>query len=118
MPDSARDLLEGIARALREDVAPHVVDRFAEMQCKAAAELLANLAAELDWAPEPLARRRAWERELLAALRAAGWSGGDDLAAALRWLASCPPAASAPVDALLREDLERQVSALRRGMFS
>jgi len=118
MPDSARELLDAVARALRDEVAPHVADQFAEMQCKAAAELLGNLAGELDWAPQAIERRRAWDRELLAALRAAGWEGPDDVAPALRWLARQPRQVSQPVDALLRDDLERQVAALRRGMFS
>jgi hypothetical protein len=134
MAESARQLLEGIARALAEDVAPHVGDRFAQMQCKAAAELLGNLAAELDWAPEPIEQRNRELRELLEALRRAGWptdAAGeptdspalhqarllDELRSALRWLAERPPETREAVDAMLRDDLERQVAALRRGMF-
>jgi hypothetical protein len=132
--ESARALLEGIARALSEDVSPHVGDRFAQMQCKAAAELLGNLADELDWAPEPIERRNRELVEILRVLRRAGWPSRpgpdpadppararsvhlDELGEALRWLADQPPEAREAVDGALRADLERQVSALRRGMF-
>jgi hypothetical protein len=134
MPESARRLLDGIARALAEDVSPHVDDPFAQMQCKAAAELLGNLADELDWAPEPIRRRNAELRGMLEALRNAGWearpepneslppSGAqaallEELAEALRWLSTQPVAVQKTVDAELRADLDRQVASLRRGMF-
>jgi hypothetical protein len=134
MPESARRLLDGIARALAEDVAPHVSDRFAQMQCKAAAELLGNLAEELDWAPEPLRRRNTELREILEALRQAGWTAAakpepslppdqvrsallHELAAALRWLTHQPAPVQETIDAQLRADLDRQVASLRRGMF-
>jgi hypothetical protein len=134
MAESARQLLEGIARALSEDVSPHVDDRFAEMQCKAAAELLANLATELEWAREPIQQRNEALRGMLEALRQSGWQGrpapADDLAPeqvrdallaelsdGLRWLSEHAPGSGASIDALLREDLERQVAGLRRGMF-
>jgi hypothetical protein len=134
MTESARQLLEGIARALAEDVSPHVDDRFAQMQCKAAAELLGNLAAELDWAPGPIEERNRELHELIGALHRAGWptdaSGEpadspalqqarllDELRSALRWLPERPPEVREAVDAMLRDDLERQVAALRRGMF-
>jgi hypothetical protein len=125
MAESPQRFLEAIARALAEDVAPHVADRFAQMQCKAAAELIGNLAQELAWAPEPLERREAEQRALVEALRQAGWDGGeeghralgDELAAALRWLSHQPATAQTAVDAHLMADLDRQVAALRRGMF-
>jgi hypothetical protein len=134
MAESARRLLDGIARALAEDVSPHVDDPFAQMQCKAAAELLANLAEELDWAPEPARRRNDELRGILEAVRNAGWQARpypdeslppdqlrevllDELAAALRWLSTQPVAVQATIDARLRADLARQVAALRRGMF-
>jgi hypothetical protein len=133
MPESARQLLEGIARALSDDVSPHVSDRFAQMQCKAAAELLGNLAAELDWAPGPLEARNDELRGILTALRAAGWTGPtpdaadspgqlrrdllDQLGAGMRWLADQPVPVRERIDAMLRDDLARQVAALRRGMF-
>ena len=135
MTESAHRLLDGIARALAEDVSPHVDDPFAQMQCKAAAELLANLAQELDWAPEPVRRRNAELRGILEALRSAGFQArpepGDDslppdelrevllneLAEALRWLSTQPVAVQETIDAQLRADLDRQVTSLRRGMF-
>lgn len=132
MAESARQLLEGIARALADDVSPHVSDRFAQMQCKAAAELLGNLAAELDWAPGPLEARNDELREIVAALQEAGWPGQtpeaadpgqlrrellDQLGAGMRWLAAQPAPVRERIDGMLREDLDRQVAALRRGMF-
>ncbi len=137
MPESPRRLLEGIALALAQNVSPHVEDRFAQMQCKAAAELLGNLAAELEWAAEPLEERNRALREMLAALQRSGWAAWtaraaptpeasaaqtreallDELRDALRWLAGQDPAAAAEVDALLRADLAAQVASLRGGMF-
>jgi hypothetical protein len=143
MPESARQLLEGIARALADDVSPHVSDRFAQMQCKAAAELLGNLAAELDWAPGPLEARNDELRDIVAALQEVGWPGQtpaladasgqtrgpadapgqlrldllDHLGAGMRWLADQPAPVRERIDGMLRDDLDRQVAALRRGMF-
>lgn len=133
MPESARQLLEGIARALADDVSPHVSDRFAQMQCKAAAELLGNLAAELDWAPAPFEARNDELREIVAALQEAGWPGQtpgpteapgeltrdllDQLGAGMRWLADQPAPVRERIDGMLRDDLDRQVAVLRRGMF-
>ncbi|HEX4280667.1 MAG TPA: hypothetical protein VHZ27_07850 [Solirubrobacteraceae bacterium] len=134
MAESARLLLEGIARSLAEDVSPHVDDPFAQMQCKAAAELLGNLSEELDWSAEPLRRRNAELRGILDALRNAGWAARsepdvslppgelrevllDDLAAALRWLSTQPEPVQETIDSQLRADLDRQVASLRRGMF-
>jgi hypothetical protein len=139
MAESARTLLEGIARALSEEVAPHVSDRYAQMQCKAAAELLANLATELEYAPAPIERDNDELRALLGALAAGGWresapgspSRADasgppervraallaEVAEALRWLAAQPAELQRAVDTRLAADLERQVAALRRGMF-
>ncbi|HTX12822.1 MAG TPA: hypothetical protein VME22_29665 [Solirubrobacteraceae bacterium] len=134
MPESARRLLDGIARALAEDVSPHVHDPFAQMQCKAAAELLGNLANELDWAPEPIRRRNDELRRLLEVLRQAGWGTRPEpdespapsearaallgeLADALRWLSTQPAPVQETIDAQLRADLDRQVASLRRGMF-
>src|ERR1700744_3445873 len=81
MPDSPQRLLHAIAVALTEEVAPHVDDPFARMQCKAAAELLANLADELDWARAPLQRRNDELRAILDALRRSGWRGPSPPAA-------------------------------------
>jgi hypothetical protein len=137
MRESPRQLLEGIALALSQDVSPHVEDRFAQMQCKAAAELLGNLAGELEWAAGALEDRNIELREMLAALQRSGWPAWaarsapspeasaaetrgallDELRDALRWLAGQDPAAAAEVDALLRADLARQVASLRGGMF-
>jgi hypothetical protein len=134
MADAVRQLLEGIAVALAEDVSPHVEDRFAQMQCKAAAELLGNLAGELEWSQAPIERRNAELREMLEALVAGGWSARpptaegtspaqvrdallEELGEGLRWLAEHPRVDARPIDALLRKDLERQVASLRRGMF-
>ena len=141
MPDSPRQLLQAIAVALTEEVAPHVDDPFAQMQCKAAAELLANLADELDWAPAPLQARNEQLRTLRDALRRSGWPGADrsesdsasppardgvqatraallaELREGMAWLADAPEAAATEVDQLLRADLDQQVAALRRGMF-
>ncbi len=134
MAESARRLLDGIARALAEDVSPHVDDPFAQMQCKAAAELLGNLAEELDWAPEPVRRRTAELGGILEALRSAGWEVRPepdeslppdelrevllrDLAEALRWLSTQPEPVQGTIDAQLHADLDRQVASLRRGMF-
>src|ERR1700726_1900345 len=114
MSEPARQLLEGIARALAQDVSPHVADPFAQMQCKAAAELLGNLAAELDWAPEPIERRNAELRAILEALERAGWKRKDtapdsppplarsallhELGEALHWLGDQPAEAREAVD--------------------
>lgn len=134
MAESARRLLAGIARALAEDVSPHVDDPFAQMQCKAAAELLGNLSEELDWSPEPVRRRNAELRGILDALRNAGWAARpepevslapdqlrevllDDVAEALRWLSTQPEPVQETIDSQLRADLDRQVASLRRGMF-
>jgi hypothetical protein len=141
MPDSPRQLLEAIARALTEEVAPHVDDPFAQMQCKAAAELLANLADELDWAPAPRRARNEQLRTIRDALRRSGWPGADrsesdsaptpgrdeveatraallaELREGMAWLAGAPAEAATEVDQLLRADLDQQVAALRRGMF-
>lgn len=137
MPEPPQRLLEAVALALAEDVAPHLHDRFAQMQCKAAAELLGNLAAELDWADGPLRERNRHLAQMLAALQRSGWEPWrtraapapdadaattraallDELEDALRWVAGKGSAAAAGVDALLRADLERQTAALRRGMF-
>ena len=134
MAESARRLLDGIARALAEDVSPRVDDPFAQMQCKAAAELLGNLADELDWAPGPVRRRNDELRGTLDALREAGWAPRpapdaalspsevqaallEELAEALRWLSTQPQPAQETIDALLRAALHRQVASLRRGMF-
>ena len=137
MADSPRQLLESIAQALAQDVSPHVQDRFAQMQCRAAAELLGNLAAELEWATEPVEERNRQLRELLDALGRSGWEAWqtrdapgpgagavptretllDELRDGMRWLATQDPGAADEVDALLRADLDRQVASLRRGMF-
>ena len=134
MAESARRLLSGIARALAEDVSPQVDDPFAQMQCKAAAGLLANLAEELDWAPEPARRRNDELRGILEAVRNAGWQARpypdeslpadqlrevllDELAAALRWLSTQAGSVQEGIDAQLRTDLDHQVASLRRGMF-
>jgi hypothetical protein len=141
MPESPRQLLQAIAVALTEEVAPHVDDPFAQMQCKAAAELLANLADELDWAPAPREARNEQLRAVRDALRRSGWPGADrsepdsagapahdateatraallaELREGMDWLASAPGEAATEVDQLLRADLDQQVAALRRGMF-
>ncbi len=41
----------------------------------------------------------------------------DELADGLRWVSEQPATVRDPIDALLRDDLERQVASLRRGMF-
>lgn len=134
MAESAHRLLNGIARALAEDVSPHVDDPFAQMQCKAAAELLGNLAQELDWATEPVRRRNDELRGILTALEEAGWEARpegdqtlapdqlrsallDEVAEALRWLSTQPLPVQETIDAQLRADLDHQVASLRRGMF-
>jgi hypothetical protein len=142
MPDSPRQLLQAIAVALTEEVAPHVDDPFAQMQCKAAAELLANLAGELDWAPALREAGNEQLRTLRDALRRCGWPGAEagsasdsdsppardgveatraallaELREGMAWLADTPEEAATEVDQLLRADLDQQVAALRRGMF-
>ena len=54
MQNSLERLFEGIATSLREDVAPAVDDPYAKAQVSAAAELLANLAARVEWRAELL----------------------------------------------------------------
>src|ERR1700744_1656999 len=95
MPDSPQRLLHAIAVALTEEVAPHVDDPFARMQCKAPAELLANLADELDWARAPLQRRNDELRAILDALRRSGWSGPSPSAAEGQAAAQSAPARQA-----------------------
>jgi hypothetical protein len=49
MQNSLDRLFEGLATSLREDVAPAVEDPYAKAQVSAAIELLANLAARVEW---------------------------------------------------------------------
>jgi hypothetical protein len=50
--NSLERLLEGIAAALRESVAPALEDRYARAQAECAAELLLSLAPRIDWRAE------------------------------------------------------------------
>jgi hypothetical protein len=49
MQNSLERLFAGLATSLREDVAPAVEDPYARAQVSAAIELLANLAARVEW---------------------------------------------------------------------
>ena len=49
MQNSPERLFEGIARALRGDVLPHLEDPYARAQVTAAIEILGNLASRLQW---------------------------------------------------------------------
>jgi len=49
MQNSLERLFEGLATSLREDVAPAVEDPYAKAQVSASIELLANLAARVEW---------------------------------------------------------------------
>ena len=50
MQNSLDRLFEGIALALRRDIAPHLTDPYAKAQVSAAVELLGNLASRVIWA--------------------------------------------------------------------
>ena len=63
-------LLEGVAAALRTHVAPHVDDRFAQMQLRAIDELLRNLAGRVEWSLPELEAELDELEGLLAELRA------------------------------------------------
>ena len=65
------ELLERIARTLREEVAPAVVGEYPKTQAFMAAVVLQKLSRELDLAPEHRAAHEAELRELCADLRAA-----------------------------------------------
>jgi hypothetical protein len=132
-------LLEGVAEALRADVAPHVQDRFALMQLRAIEELLLNLAGRVAWDPAEVAAEADGLDGVLALLRAAGWEGaapgpGDAAArraeglAALRgalvWLAGredaegAVAAAREATTAFLRAGNDRERARLRSGMYA
>ncbi len=54
MHNSLERLLGGIADALRQDIAPAVVDDFARRQALAAAEILEQLVSRVQWRAEDL----------------------------------------------------------------
>jgi hypothetical protein len=135
-------LLEGVAAALRTHVAPHVDDRFAQMQLRAIDELLRNLAGRVEWSLPELEAELDELEGLLAELRAAGWTeeaAGDDhhrpagsvpgalahraallarLTAAAAWAQqSDSDAARALVTARLRSANDRERGRLQSGMY-
>lgn len=84
-------LLEGMADALRDVVAPALEDPFARSQAQASAELLRNLAPRVEWRCDDLAAVVADVREVLAAADGAGPEGVAELAAARSLLDRAPP---------------------------
>jgi hypothetical protein len=130
-PESVERLLDGIAEALAEEVLPHVQDELAQMQLKAAAELLRNLAARVEWHPRELEAECARLEELASLLGAEPEAPAEGLAerheallarvaAALRRLEEDPggdAAARAEVHRRLRAGAEAEVARLRRGMY-
>jgi hypothetical protein len=146
MQSSPDALLEAIADSLREALAPRIEDPFTRGQIEAAAEILDNLAARVQWRAdmfgEPYAQVRALVQEACTRapdgalpLSRAWLAAADDrtpeveaawasalgaLAEVQAWLAV--PATSEPaLDALLaqflHDDHKREQSLLRTGMF-
>ena len=97
-----QSLIEGVVRALHEQVLPHVDSRVARGQLWAAIDVLRNLAARVELAAEPLEAEATSAATALAAL--ADQVRGDDAAFAAdvaRQIADAPAApASARADAL------------------
>jgi hypothetical protein len=127
MQNSLDRLFEGLATSLREDVAPAVEDPYAKAQVSAAIELLANLAARVEWRAdllhEEIERSRTvleTARERPALLDAAVPESGAALSAARA--AYLDALARADVDeaalrAFLSWQVERELSLLLTGMY-
>ena len=69
-------LLEGIAAALRNQVQPHVTDRFAQMQLRAMDEVLRNLAQHVNWSLTEVAEEIDEIERMLAKVEQTGWLHG------------------------------------------
>ncbi|HEX3737505.1 MAG TPA: hypothetical protein VHV53_08165 [Solirubrobacterales bacterium] len=140
-PEPVDKLLGGIAVALTEEVLPQVDDPLAQMQLKAAAELLGNLAGRTTWDPAQVDAETAELARTVAALEAAGGPRpqapaevADDaigrrretlaeLAAGLRWLAESGAGDDRPrelwdrVHADLSVAVGEEIERLKRGMY-
>jgi hypothetical protein len=146
MQSSPDALLEAIADSLREALAPRIDDPFTRGQIEAAAEILDNLAARVQWRADMFDEPGAQVHVLLleACARAPGgalplsrawlasaddrtpevgaaWASAlDALAEVQAWLAvpaTNEPALDARLAQFLRDDHDRQQSLLRTGMF-
>jgi hypothetical protein len=130
MQNSLERLLAGIAQSLREVVRPAVADPYAAAQAAAAAELLDNLAARVEWRRDLLLERAAAVAALLA--RAGRRPeppdeamSGDELAESLRRLLAelaavqeaGPPELAADIEAFLAADLAREERLIRSSMY-
>ena len=144
MQGSAQRMLEAIAHSLRDFVTPRVHDEFARTQLEAAAEVLENLAARVDWRAElhepsaglhallagacarapgsELPRTRAWLAAHADSPASSAWSERlEALAEVQAWIADPAidqPALRADLEAFLQADYERERGLLRTGMFS
>jgi protein involved in temperature-dependent protein secretion len=127
MQNSLERLFDGIAGSLREDVAPAVDDPYAKAQVAAAIELLANLAARVEWRSdllrEEIERIRivlGTARELPAVLAAPVPADSAGLlasrAAHLDALAHADTSEE-ETRALLSWQVERELGLLRTGMY-
>lgn len=134
MQNSLDRILEGLARSLATDVAPHVDDPYAKAQVMAAVELVNNLATRVEWRREPLLADIEAARQVLSAAGADvapvdPAASGTELAAVRRGhlvavaalqgtdVARRPEVASVLGD-FLRSTLDRELELLRTGMYS
>jgi hypothetical protein len=138
-PEPVDKLLGGIAVALTEEVLPQVEDPLAQMQVKAAAELLGNLASRTTWDPVQVDAETAELAKTVAVLEAAGWPRASaepaedaigrrratlaELAAGLRWLAESKAGdeRARQLWDRVHEDLSgavgEEIERLKRGMY-
>jgi hypothetical protein len=89
--NSLERLLEGIAAALRDDVAPALDDAYARSQALAGAELIENLVGRVEWRCADLVAVVEGVRPLLAEAAELAPAGASGLEAARRVLAEEPP---------------------------
>ena len=127
MQNSLDRLFEGLATSLREEVAPAVEDPYAKAQVSAAVELLANLAARVEWRADLLHEEIERSRTVLetaaerpALLDTPVPESGGALSDAHR--AHVDAVARADVDeatlrAFLSWQVERELSLLLTGMY-
>jgi hypothetical protein len=127
MQNSLERLFEGLATSLREDVTPAVEDPYAKAQVSAAIELLANLAARVQWRADLLHEEiehcravleTAAERPALldATLPESGAALSDAHASYLDAL-SHADVDEAALRAFLGWQVERELSLLLTGMY-
>ena len=127
MQNSLERLFEGLATSLREDVAPAVEDPYAKAQVSAAIELLANLAARVEWRADLLHEEIEHCRAVLETtperpalldvpVPGSGAALSDARAAHLDALAHAD-VDEAALRAFLAWQVERELSLVRTGMY-